>query len=323
MSTELTGTSRPPLAEYRSAFGRWNERSWVRSKPHRLAPFEPQLEFFSATVAPLFSHPEVQAAGSEVRTSLLVLHLHDWLEFTEWLELGPVNRACELLRRKHFLQWLPAEMRADALKIYTDEAGHAEMSHALGEAVASATGVASLRLRPAFLDTFDRMVRSAEPEYEPLLTVLFATVSETLITGSLKQLPEDETVQRAVRDLAKDHEIDEGLHHAFFRNVFMSVWPRLPLEMRHLLGPLLPRMILAFLEPDRDGLERMLAEHRGTFADPRRIADEVVHGAFVRAMVEQASRPTVRIIMRAGGFEEPGTAAAFRECGLSGQIAAA
>jgi hypothetical protein len=288
----------------------------VRSKAHRIAPFEAGLEFFSADVAPMFLHDEVRAAPAEVRRSLLVLHLHEWLEFTEWLELGPVNRACELLRRKHFFPWLPARMRADALKIYTDEAGHAEMSHALGDTVATETGIESLRLRPAFLDTFDGIVTAAEPEYEPLLTVLFATVSETLITGSLKRLPEDRTVQHAVRDMAKDHELDEGLHHAFFRSVFLNLWPRLPGEMRRLLGPLLPRMILTFLEPDPGAMTRMLGEHPGTFPDPARIAREVACGPRLRATIVAAALPTVRMAVQAGAFEEPDTAAAFHECGL-------
>jgi hypothetical protein len=307
---------RSPTDTYSSAFAKWDERSWVRSKEHHLAPFEPDLEFFSAAVAPLFLHARVREADASVRRSLLVLHLYDWLEFTEWLELGPVNRACDLLRRESFLPWLPAEMRADALKIYTDEAGHAEMSHALGDSVVRATGVTPLRLRPAFLTALDEMVAAEDPEHEPLLTVLFATVSETLITGSLKRLPNDPTVQKAVRDLAKDHAIDEGLHHAFFRSVFVRLWPRLSADLRRRLGPLLPRMILAFLEPDVVAMRGMLERFPDAFDDPAGIAREVADSDEMRAVIEEAAVPAMRVLAHGGAFEEPAVAAAFKACGL-------
>lgn len=306
-----------PSERYSSAFAKWDERSWVRSKQHHVAPFEPHLEFFSAAIAPLFLHPRVRAAGASTRSELLVLHLYEWLEFTEWLELGPVNRACDLLRRESFLPWLPEEMRTDALKIYTDEAGHAEMSHALGYSVMKHTGVEPLRLRPSFLDTLDAIVGAEDPEWEPLLTVMFASVSETLISGSLKRLPNDTTVQRAVRDLARDHAVDEGLHHAFFRAVFVRLWPRLDDDMRRRIGPLLPRMILAFLEPSVDAMTRMLERFPEAFDDPRTIARETADGEELRAIVHEAAVPTMRVVALGGGFEDPETVDAFLACGLT------
>ncbi|HEY2671028.1 MAG TPA: hypothetical protein VGJ07_11720, partial [Rugosimonospora sp.] len=113
----------------------------MRAKPRRNSPFRPGLDFFSADLCVPLRHPQVRAAGLRVRRDLLVHCLYQYLEFTVQLETGPVNEACLLLRSPAFLPSLPTGMKNDALRIYTDEAGHAEMSHTLQAAVQEETGV--------------------------------------------------------------------------------------------------------------------------------------------------------------------------------------
>src|ERR1051325_9124719 len=84
-----------PSLTYQSHFQRWDETSYIRKKPRRATPFAPDLYFFSESLATLFSHPKVRGVDEEVRRKLLVLHLYNYLEFTVWLELGPVNEICQ------------------------------------------------------------------------------------------------------------------------------------------------------------------------------------------------------------------------------------
>lgn len=299
-------------AEYQTRFDKWDEESYVRSKRPHVAPFDPDLVFFSAEILPLFRHPTVRDAPDDVRRALLVHRLYQWLEFTEWLELGPVNDACNMIRRSDFLPWLPAEMKSDAIKIYTDEAGHAQMSHALVEATEKYTGISPPKGQPLFVNALDQMIQELEPELEPLVILMFAMVSETLITGSLKKLPNDETVQQAVRDLADDHATDEGKHHAYFRDVCLYVWPRLPSELRRILGPLLPDMILTFLRQEPRTLESMLAHFPETFPNPREIAEEVAGADTTHLGMQASAQPSLRMMRQNGVFEDPEVAAAFR-----------
>jgi hypothetical protein len=302
-----------PSVEYQSRFDEWHENSWVRSGSEHIAvaPFDPDLYFFSREILALFRHSAVANAPEDVQRGLLVLHLYEWLEFTEWLELGPVNDACNMIRRPDFLPWLSPKMKEDAIKIYTDEAGHAQMSHALVEGAKDFTGITPPRFMPQFLDTLDAMVADHEPEVAPLVKLLFAIVSETLITGSLVKLPKDQGVQQAVRDLAQDHATDEGRHHAFFRQVCMFVWPRLPGELRRRLGPLFPDMILTFLTPDPRALERMLSHFPEVFGSPRAIAESVVGAPDTASDIRNAAKPTLRMLRQTGVFEEPEVADAF------------
>jgi P-aminobenzoate N-oxygenase AurF len=303
------------IHQYRSRFERWDEDAIVHT-PHKIAPFEDDLLFFSPAVAAPFLHPAVEDAPEEVRRQILVLSLFDWLEFTEWLEMGPVNDSCNLLRRPHFLPWIPAGMRLDALRIYTDEAGHAQMSHELAREAERATGVTSLQLRPSFLDSFEAIVANHDSHIEPLLTLCFAIVSETLITGSLKRLPADEKVQLAVREFARHHAQDEARHHHYFRELCEMLWPRLPRELRLTLGSLLPEMILTFLKPSYDAMFRVLSQFPQTFEHPARLASELIASSRLEDGVKQACNPTLRMFANAGVFDDQVVLDSFAEHGL-------
>ncbi len=289
--------------EYSSRFEEWEERAVVRTS-HSIVPFADELLFFSPALVPLFMHPGVRDAPKAVQRQILVLSLFDWLEFTVWLETGPVNDSCDLLRRAHFLPWLPPQMRADALKIYTDEAGHAQMAYDLRQAVEDATGVKSLQLRPMFLDTFEELVNDHGARYEPILTLCFAIVSETLITGSLKLLPRDQEVQKAVRDFARHHAEDEARHHHYFRELCVMLWPRMPYELRRVLGPLLPRMMLAFLSPNHDSMVHILSQFPETFMRPGQIVSELLSSDEAAASLRHASLPTLRMFGSCGVFND-------------------
>jgi hypothetical protein len=307
MDQAATGEPKP----YQSGFDDWDRRAWVRAKPHRDAPFVPELLYFSPELSVLLRHEEVQAAPEAVRRTLLVHCLYDYLEFTVRLEVGPVNEVCLLLRSPTFLPWLPAGMKDDALRIYTEEAGHAEMSHALMSAVRATTGVAPIAGEPRFLRELDRLYAAESPAFRPLVKLFFVVVSETLITGTLTRLPHDRRVQHAVRDLARDHAADEGRHHAYFRQLFEYLWPRLPLPLRRKVGVLLPEMILAFLAPDVPSLADRLAA-TAAFDDPHRIAVEAVACARTREEIALGARPTLRMLASERVFDDPVIVDAFR-----------
>jgi hypothetical protein len=310
------GEGLPGGAAYRSRFTEWDRQAWVRSKPHRSAPFSDELEFFSPDLCPLLRHPEVRAAPAPVRRAIGIHALYLYLEFTVRLETGPVNEACLLLRSPDFLPWLPTGVRDDALRIYTDEAGHAEMSHELMARVRAASGVEPIRAEPRLLGELARTRATAPAGVRPLVTLFFVIVSETLITATLTRLPRDERVQPAVRDLAADHAADEGRHHAYFRQLFEYLWPRLPVPLRRQVGLLLPDFVEAFLWPDEPALTAVLGTFGGTFAEPARIVAEVVADERTRAEVRRGAQPTLRMLAQHGVLNDPPVRAAFRRRGL-------
>jgi hypothetical protein len=319
LARQLSGPRPSPLAyfselpaeSYESQFEKWDELACIRKKPRAAAPFDRNLYFYSEGLATLFAHPKVANSLEHIRRELLVLHLYNYLEFTVRLELGPVNEVSKLLCLEEFLPWLPAQMRDDAFKIYVDEGAHAEMCHRLMMAVQQSTKVERLRLTPAFLRILDDLVSREEPEYRPLIKLFFVIISETLITGSLVKLPKDESVQRAVRDLANDHATDEGRHHAYFRKVFEYVWPRLTREVRRRIGILLPEMILAFLQPDKSALTRMLESFPKEFPNPAQIVEEVVAYKSTHDGIVISASPTLKMLRENHVFDDSAIDSAF------------
>jgi len=296
---------------YRSRFAQWDTQAWVRSKPRRDTAFTDGMHFFSPDLCPALVHPAVRALNRE---RLLVHQLYQYLEFTVRLETGPVNDVCLLLRSPEFLPWLPEAMRDDALRIYTDEAGHAEMSHTLLAGVREATGVQPIPHEPQFLRELAKLRAEETGLSEDMLALFFVIVSETLITASLNRLPRDERVQAQVRELAADHAADEGRHHAYFRQLFEYLWPRLPVPARRSAGVLLPRMLLAFLSPDEAAMTASLAECG--IEDAPAVVAEILAAPETAAVVREGARPTLRMLAANGVFTDPPVAAAFAAHGL-------
>ena len=107
---------------YRSPFHQWNESSWIRSKPVRNEqisglPFSPEL-------VPLASHQAI-AENPDSWTTVLAYRLLAHLQFTTLLELDHVNAVSSALAQGRAPIFLSTEQRHDALKIYSDEGGHA------------------------------------------------------------------------------------------------------------------------------------------------------------------------------------------------------
>jgi hypothetical protein len=253
------GTDAPPCPgapaeerRYRSAFRSWDTRSWIRTKPHRTAPFERGLLFFS---------PDGDGSrDSDDVAERCIRRLQAHLAMTVRLELGPVNDACLVLRDSPYARWLPRQLRDDALRLYADEAGHAEMTNEMASDVERATGIAPPTATPPFVRCVADLVAAADPDRRDLVRFLGGVVSETLVTVTLTRVPLDDRVQLAVRQLLADHADDERRHAALFRDAFSYVWPRLAPDVRHAGALLVPQLVLAFLELEHAELAAAAAE---------------------------------------------------------------
>lgn len=209
----------PPDPSYKSSFEGWHESSYVRSGPKQAAEFEMGRDFYSRALVPILKHPDAEGLNEQQVQEILILSLYNYLEFTVQLETGPVNEICKKIREASFLDWLPIDLKRDALRIYTDEGAHAEMSNDLLSSVRAFMQVPPIAVRPQFLTVLDRLKRRHLDIESDFVTLLFVIVSETLITGSLGQLPKDKAVQQRVSDVAKDHARDEARHHSYFSEV--------------------------------------------------------------------------------------------------------
>ncbi|MBB4913039.1 diiron oxygenase [Streptosporangium saharense] len=304
--------------EYGSRFERWDERAAVRVKPQPVLDLPaPDVLYFPPELVPVLRHPLVAERGGRAVHDALAQHLYHYLHFTVELEqLAIIPVAARIARGRSGLD-LPERMRADAYKIVTDEAWHAQLSYDLIRQVETRSGVAWTDAgTPAFLHRLDAVRRRLDPRVRGLERLLFAVVSETLISTVLTDLPRDRRLPGAVRDLVRDHAEDEGRHHAYFRDLLRRLWPALSATERACVGPLLPAIVAAFVEPDREAAA-VVARAAGLSRDQARtVAAESLSVAWTPRDTASRARTVVRYFEEAGALDDGATREAFAEAGL-------
>lgn len=309
---------RSPFA-YDTKFKLWESRSAVRAKPRRVffSEGEEGRLFFPPELAPMVLHPLVSPLGDAAVGELLLQRLYLYLEFTAELEQLAINPVTQRISRRRIGFALPDEMVEDAYKIYTDEAWHAQFSDDLERQLILATGVAPTPLpEPQFLQRLRAIEGNVSSDYRGLPSVFFAIISETLISSILCDIPHDERVVSVVRKLVGDHAVDEGRHHAFFSKFFGAVWPQLSARDKRVIGPLLPRMILAFLEPDRTALRRIMEPSHLSLADIDAVIEEAHPRDQVVADARRAASAPIRLFAEYGVLDDSATREAFAVAGL-------
>ena len=317
------GAVRPRGAEYTSRFERWYDLASVRYQPRRqLGPGEPgePALYFPPELYPVVLHPLVAARGESVVRGLLLHRLHDYLDFTTELEnIAVIPVATSISRGRSGLA-LPEQMRADAYKIVTDEAWHAQFSYDFARQLVACTGCPSPGAAedepPAFVARLDLLRERLPSALRGVESLLFAVVSETLISGILGGIPGDTRLPRPVREVVRDHAEDEGRHHVYFRSVLQQLWAALTPRERSAAGPLIPAMVYAFLEPDYAQTARRLGGVGLADREIDQVIAESWPAAAVRRSIAEAAGHLVRYLTRAGVLDDPPIRAAFARAGL-------
>jgi hypothetical protein len=293
------------IQDYRTPFRRWDQCSWIRSKPVTDDSLEGGAPF-PASIVPLAAHPEV-ASCPERKNELLAYRALAHLEFTTLLELEHVNAVCKSLAQGEAPVTLTLEQRHDALRIYCDEGGHALIVELLAKRLEALHQIDRRILgRPRFDQIISRLLEERAREIPPhLIRYFFVTVSETLITKLLSEIPNDHTVVPAVRAVLRDHASDEAHHREYFRWLFPKIWAALSTEEKVRVGCLLPEFLWAFLGPDRALDFNILRAVGFTRRSAARIIRETYDAQTVAAHVRQAAKPTLKLFEDAGVLSDP------------------
>lgn len=304
--------------EYRSSFQQWETRSSVRSRPRRdpLPLATSEQVFFPPELFPVLSAPALADLDHGVRQEILLHALYQYLHFTTVLEqhaVLPVTSAISIGRAGIDL---PTAMRADAYKITTDEAWHAQFAYDFIAELAAATAVpADALIEPRFVEDLAHIRADVDPNLRPLADLLFTTVSETLVSQLLMDIPRDDRIPAPVRNIVADHAMDEGRHQTYFRQFLRELWTQLSAAERRFAGPLIPRLVETFLAPDLRSVELILLR---AGLPPARIAAalEQTFPACSGKPLEAEARVTVRLFAEVGALDDPRTQAAFVSSGL-------
>lgn len=303
------------------AHEQWYGKASIMTQPRRMLRVEELQQGklpFSPDRVPVVQHRLfVQKAGPDGGSRMLAQALYTWLAFTEILELHAINPIAARIATGALGVHSP-DLEFQACQIVTDEAGHALVAKDIIRQVSAATGVPYERLgRPLFLARLDDVKARSSAHARELIEVCFTVVSETLITGNLVQVPKDARVVSTVRDIAADHLKDEIDHRQYFSRFFKAFWPALPVTVRGEVGPLLPELILAFVEPDLHQLHGQLRQFPGlTDEDIAQILAESYPPERLVVTARTAAAATLRLFQSTDVLADRQTADAFQGHGL-------
>ncbi len=303
---------------YRSRLDCWDQRASVRSKTG-VTP-RPDLVNgglpFPKDLLPLVSHPKVDSRGKGVVRRILGRKLVNYHDFTTHLELNAIVPATLDLATQRLGLLLPSALSEDAAKIATDECFHALEAMRQREHFADISGVNSQPVsRPAFLQKLERTIAEEPGEIGRLKNMVFSMVSETLITGSLTRIPNDTSVMPEVREIIREHAVDEAKHHQFFSQLMGIVWPQLDTSTKCKIGPLFAEFIDLFLTPDFVIQLQWLHDEGFSSHEANNIISEI-HEQTDKGAVRTQAKPTLDALRRAGILETPCVTDALVDAGF-------
>ncbi|MFD7244522.1 diiron oxygenase [Streptomyces massasporeus] len=305
-------------AEYKSPFGSWYERSTVRRNPRRIvSEREPGEYYFAPELTPLTRHPLVTELRPELFDQVLVRQLLRYLHFTTVLETLVVNRTVLGIANGSIGVDVPDEMRLDAYKIYCDEAYHALFSADLTRQVRTLTGVTTQEPQdPFFLRRLQGLLQEVPRDLAPIVDILFVVVSETLISAQLSEIPSGGRLVPAVRDVVRDHALDEGRHHAYFAAFLRYLWGSLSPAQRKAAALHVPRLIRIFIDPDEPSIRSELTSYGISQDGARQIVAELFPAELVATHAGSAAKQTVRYFVDLGVLDDLEVHEAFVTAGL-------
>ncbi|MER8031637.1 diiron oxygenase [Streptomyces bauhiniae] len=205
----------------------------------------------------------------------------------------------------------------DAFKIVTDEAWHAQFTYEVLRSVRNRTRIAPVFPEtPTFTSELARIHEELPSQIRGLDEMLFAIVSETLISSVLDELPQDKRLPEGVRDMVADHAVDEAKHHSYFSTLLRFLWPAMTPRERELAGPYIPRLIFAFLEPDYISTALGLRAAGLTDDEVEQVVTDVYARDKVVDGIRRGAAPTLQYFVEAGALEHGATLEAFQETGL-------
>ena len=295
----------------------WSTAATVRAVARRRLADKDRGLPFSPELVPLMSHALVRSRDDAVQRMILGQKLHSYFRFTTHLELKAVLPACTMIGLKESAIRTTDEFAHDGFKIAVDEAHHAYCAEDMKQQLTAITTIRPYRERPpAFLRMLAGERDALDGKFKQLALLAFTCVSETLITSSLANVPADERVIRAIRDVIMDHARDEAKHHGYFSCFMETMWAQFTVEERDVVGPLFAKFIGTFLSHDAEAESDWLEAAGFSGADRTRIVAESYEAIDLRKIHRQASKPTVALMNRFGMLDHPATTDALAAAGL-------
>jgi len=120
----------------------------------------------------------------------------------------------------------------------------------------------------------------------------------------------------AVRATIQDHAVDEGRHHAYFRDFLRLLWPALGAAERRRATLLVPMLIDAFLSPDLPAIRVELSAYGLSRDEIEQVLDDVYRADLLAPQRATTARQTLRYFAELAAFTDAESIAQLDRYGL-------
>lgn len=306
-----------PREAYVSPMSRWRQRASVCVRSTETVGAEDGLIGlpFSRALFPIVEHPAIVERGEALERRLLALRAVDYFSFTEALERDVIVPVVLDLGRDHFDLGLGPELTADAYKIVADEGSHALEALEASRLIADWGGVEMAPMTPPVLAILRQRCAEFCEADRRLVQLIFAAISETLITATLFQLPKDAEVMQFVRTKVLHHARDETLHHLVFARVLSALWHSWSVHERDRYSPLFADFLIAFVAPDLRLYRSWLVKHGFSRALSAEVIDSTYSQQVLLQLMRASAASSIETMSANGMLDHP---ALFDELAAAG-----
>ncbi len=282
---------RDPEAPGSKASQRWHGSSGVRNGPvHSLAATSLERPLFPIHRVPVAQSALVRELSEASHRLIGARHLYRYMQFTAELEVLVVNQVVATMATGRAPFAVSDELRIASMQIYTDEAYHALVAQTIANDIGR---LADYQAPSVWVGVERRLgaVITKHPGLPPeFVRTLFVYLSETLITGNLRDLSTAPDLDEGARAAIKEHARDEGRHHVLFRDLLPHFWSSVPSRHRTGLLSLVADLVLCFFAPERAAVELELRDYG---LAPRQCSD-VVEEAYLPETVRASALLSAR-----------------------------
>ena len=165
--------------------------------------------------------------------------LLDFVVKTERFEIEYVNTVSSDISLGKFEFDFSDEIKLDALKIYTDEGYHAFFSRKIAQQIRNYYSIDDSEkfdncVNP-FFEKIDNYIAKYPDKYKHYAKIAIVIISENTILSDLSDTMKG-VVYEPIRNMFKDHLVDETFHAKFYTQILLIIWDKLNYDEKIIMG---------------------------------------------------------------------------------------
>lgn len=211
------------------------------------------LNWHLPSYSKILEHKDLQSLTDEQKRFVMGTQLLEFVEKTTIFEVDHVNKVANNIALGKYNFKIPEILKLDAFKIYTDEGFHAHFSKKMSDEIKSYYKISD-DITPYLKNFFVKLnnIGSRFGLKNIYLSELASTiVSETLIVQDISNEMKG-IVYEPIKEMFRDHMMDEAYHANYFSTLFKIIWPQLSNEEKEIMGSNLCESLALLSEPRVD-----------------------------------------------------------------------